>query len=460
MTSRRMALGRRTLGRIAVIGTVTGLVASLGLTGVAKAESVSGSGATFPKTFLDACIPLFNAKSGHTLSYTAKGSGGGKRDFRGNLVDFAGTDSLVAPSEAASFGWTYVPYVLGGIGVVYRLDELKGADLSLSAATIGGIFSGKIKKWNDPAIARDVRANPVFANSVKKSPIKGAVTTMTANSATSATVAVNMTGAAAKATKGKKVEVIQDLKGKKTVLGSAATKVGAVTLPNLRTARNAEYTVSVDGKKLAVFKAASIKLPDRNITVVFRSDGSGTTNNFTNYLRYSDKANKWSTSDAFTSAFPGGASAVPGGFQGQSGSTALSNYVADNNGTISYTEVSFVIERESKGMKAAYVKNAAGRYVYPTAANVSAFLSDYVSLGEGTVGLKYANRNASAYPIAAVTYLLGKTATSAKNSIVKDFATFLLKECGPQVAESLYYAPVTGKLLTAALNQVKKINAG
>jgi len=454
-----MAFRRRAVGKMAVAGTIAGLVASLGFSGVAKAESVSGSGATFPKTFLDACIPLFNQKSGHTLSYNGKGSGGGKTDFKNLLTDFAGTDSLVAAKDNPSFGWTYVPYVLGGIGVVFRLDELKGADLSLSSATVGGIFSGKITKWNDPKIAADVKANPVFANSVKKSAYKGAVTTMKADSAKAATVSVNMTSAAAKATKGKKIEVVQELKGKKTVLKSVATKVGAVSIA-VKTVANAEYVVNANGKKLAAFKAAKVTLPDKNITVVYRSDGSGTTNNFVNYLKNTDTANTWTVADAFTGAFPGGASAVPGSFQGQSGSTALSNYAADNNGTVGYTEVSFVIEREAKGMKAVYIKNAAGKYVYPSSANVSAFLSDYTPGAKGTISFKYDNKDANAYPIAAVTYLLGKTAPSAKNAIVSDFATFLLDECGPQLAESLYYAPVAGALLKAAESLAKTINAG
>jgi phosphate transport system substrate-binding protein len=440
-------------------GLLLGIASSFALSGVAHGANISGSGATFPKTFLDACIPLFNQKSGHTLSYNAKGSGGGKRDFRGNLVDFAGTDSLVSASENPSFGWTYVPYVLGGIGVVYRLDELKGADLSLSASTVGGIFSGKITNWNDPAIAKDVKAHPVFANSVKKSAIKGAVTTMDSLSATKGIVSVNMTAAAAKSSKGKKVDVIQDVKGKKTVLASAATKIGAVNI-DVKLTKGAKYMVEIGGKKLATFTPANIKLPNKKITVVYRSDTSGTTNNFVNYLRNTDTANAWTTNDAFTASFPGGATSVPGSFQGQSGSTALSNYVADNNGTISYTEVSFVIERESKGMKAAYVKNAAGRYVYPTSANVTAFLSDYTPGAKGTVAFNYRNRDASAYPITAVTYLLGKTAVSENNGIVSAFAQFLIDECGPQLAESLYYAPVTGALLKQAQANAKTINAG
>jgi phosphate transport system substrate-binding protein len=253
--------------------------------------------------------------------------------------------------------------------------------------------------------------------------------------------------------------VIQDLKGKKTVLKSAATKVGAVDI-TIKLAKGAKYNVEIGGKKLATFTSANIKLPNKNITVVYRSDTSGTTNNFVNYLRNTDTANAWTTNDAFTASFPGGATVVPGSFQGQSGSTALSNYVADNNGTISYTEVSFVIEREAKGMKAAYVKNAAGRYVYPTSANVAAFLSDYTPGAKGTVAFNYGNREESAYPITAVTYLLGKTAVSENNGIVSAFAQFLLDECGPQLAESLYYAPVTGALLKQAQANAKTINAG
>jgi phosphate transport system substrate-binding protein len=443
----------------AAAGLILGLTSSLAMSGIAHGANISGSGATFPKTFLDACIPLYNQKSGHTLSYTAKGSGGGKTDFKAGLTNFAGTDSLVAAKDNPSFGWTYVPYVLGGIGVVYRLDELKGADLSLSAGTIGGIFSGKITQWNDPAIAKDVKAHPVLANSVKKSAVKGAVVTMDSKSATSGIVSVNMTAAAAKSTKGKKIDVIQELKGKKTVLKSAATKAGAVDIA-VKLAKGAKYNVEIGGKKLATFSAATIKLPAKAITVVYRSDTSGTTNNFVNYLKNTDPANAWTVNDAFNASFPGGATAVPGSFQGQSGSTALSNYVADNNGTISYTEVSFVIEREAKGMKAAYVKNAGGRYVYPTSANVSAFLSDYTPGAKGTVSFNYGNTDEDAYPISAVTYLLGKTATDANNAVVSDFAQYLLNECGPQLAESLYYAPVTGALLKQAQANAKTINAG
>ena len=454
-----MAFRRTAVTKKVITGLVAGLVAGTALAGTAHAESISGSGATFPKTFLDACIPLFNQKSGHTLSYNAKGSGGGKTDFKNGLTDFAGTDSLVASKDAPSFNWTYVPYLLGGIGVVFRLDELQGADLSLSAATVGGIFAGQITKWNDPKIVADVKANPVFANSVKKSAYKGAVATLKADSTATATVSVNMTAAAAKSTKGKKIDVIQNLKGKKTALKSVATKVGAVIIP-IKTVANAEYSIEISGKKIATFKAAKVALPDKNITVVYRSDGSGTTNNFISYLKNTDTANAWTIADAFSSAFPGGSSAVPGGFQGQSGSTALSNYVASNNGTIGYTETSYVIERESQGMKAAYIKNAAGKYVYPTSANVAAFLSDYTPGAKGTVGFKYTNTDPAAYPIAAVTYLLGKTTASAKNQIVSDFATFLLDECGPQLAESLYYAPVTGSLLKSAESLAKTINAG
>jgi hypothetical protein len=59
-----------------------------------------------------------------------------------------------------------------------------------------------------------------------------------------------------------------------------------------------------------------------------------------------------------------------------------------------------------------------------------------------------------------VTYLLGKTAPSENNGIVSAFAQFLIDECGPQLAESLYYAPITGSLLKQAQANAKTINAG
>ncbi|MFM8015590.1 MAG: substrate-binding domain-containing protein, partial [Actinomycetota bacterium] len=131
------------------------LAGTLAVGSAALAESASGSGATFPQQFQASASAAFNAATGHTISYANPGGGSskGKSDFKANLTDFGGTDSAVTAAQAATFDWVYVPYVGGAIAVAYRLDELAGATLSLSPATINGIFGGTITKWNDPSIA-------------------------------------------------------------------------------------------------------------------------------------------------------------------------------------------------------------------------------------------------------------------------------------------------------------------
>lgn len=446
-----------------VLGTAVAVTGCLAVGSIASAESISGSGATFPQTFLEAATKAYNAVSGHTVTYAnpGGGSGKGKSDFKAGLTDFGGSDSAVSSSAAPSFGWTYVPYVAGGLSVAYRLDEMKGTTLQLKAATVVKIFTGKITKWNDPSILADMNANPIWANSKKKSDYKGASVLWENQSATSALVTVTFTPAALKSAKGKKVEIFDG--GKKAIRTATVTAKGQVAL-KFATNTTKTYSVKVGGKETAKFAKSIIALPNKSIIVTYRSDGSGTTNNFTQFLNANDST--WKINDAFTSAIPGGSatvSAMGSAFQGQSGSAALSNYVADNNGTIGYTEVSFVTDstRAAKGMQSALIQNAAGKYTAPTSAAVSSMIanSDIDAKGFVTFNFKQTT-NATAYPIVAVTYILGKTQVTAKNAVVSDFVKWMLTSYAPSNAESLGYAPLSGALYSVALNKAKTINAG
>jgi len=155
----------------AVIITAAGVLSSAS---IAKAEDVTGGGASFPVQFLTPAIAEFNRTFNHNFTYTSTGSGTGKRNFRNETFKFAGTDSAVGATELPSFGWNYVPYVAGAIGIAYRLDEAKGATISLSPQTINGIFGGTVENWNHPSIAADIKANPPWANTKKKSDVRGA----------------------------------------------------------------------------------------------------------------------------------------------------------------------------------------------------------------------------------------------------------------------------------------------
>jgi len=438
------------------------LAGTLAVGSAALAESASGSGATFPQQFQASASAAFNAATGHTISYANPGGGSskGKSDFKANLTDFGGTDSAVTAAQAATFDWVYVPYVGGAIAVAYRLDELAGATLSLSPATINGIFGGTITKWNDPSIANDLKSNPVWVNSKKKTEIKGASALIANTSPGSATVTVSAIPNVFKTLKGKSIEVVDSKtkKAKKAVFNKAETAVV------IAAAADVKYSVKVNGKEIAVFAETKVTLPDKDITVVYRSDGSGTTNNFCNFVR--NVANSdWVANDAFTSCIPGGSAKVASygsRFQGQSGSANVSNYVADNSGSIGYTEVSFVTDatRAAKGMKAANVRNAAGKYVAPTSAATSSFLAASSVDAKGFVTFDYKQAtNTTAYPIVAITYALGKTAKSSKNAVVSDYLQWILNTYAPANAEALAYAPLTGTLKETALAQAKLINS-
>jgi len=449
-----------------VVATVgVAIVASLATSSVALAESASGSGATFPQNFLANATVNYNAKTGHNVTYANPGGGStkGKSDFKANLTDFGGSDSAVTAAQAASFDWVYVPYVGGAISVAYRLDEIKGATLSLSAATVNGIFGGLITKWNDSNIAADMRANPAWANTQKKSGLKGAQAQWQPVGPFAAQVTVSLIPSTLKSVKGKKVEVV-DAKAKKTIGTAVVGSKGELALNVKGLNDKSTYEVKVNGKTIAKYNRVNVTLPDRNITVVYRSDGSGTTNNFTNFLK--EYANKdWTTNDSFTTAIPGGSSRVASfgsRFQGQSGSANVSNYIADNNGTIGFTEVSFVTDstRAAKGMQSALIKNAAGIYTAPTAASAASMIGGSKIDEKGFVTFDYKQAsNKTAYPIVAVTYLLGKTAKSAKNAVVADFAKWMINDYGPSSADALGYAPLAGAIKTAALAQVAKVNS-
>jgi ABC-type phosphate transport system substrate-binding protein len=441
------------------------VVASLATSSVALAESASGSGATFPQNFLANATVNYNAKTGHNVTYANPGGGStkGKSDFKANLTDFGGSDSAVTSTQAATFDWVYVPYVGGAISVAYRLDEIKGATLSLSSATVNGIFTGLITKWNDSNIAADMRANPAWSNSQKKSDLKGAQAQWQPVGPFAAQVTVSLIPSTLKSVKGKKVEIV-DATAKKTIGTATVGTKGELALNVKGLNDKSTYDVKVNGKTIAKYKRVSVTLPDKDITVVYRSDGSGTTNNFTNFLReYANNA--WTTNDSFTTAMPGGSAKVASygsRFQGQSGSANVSNYIADNSGTIGFTEVSFVTDsaRAAKGMQSALIKNAAGIYVAPTAASAASMIAGATVDAKGFVTFDYKQAsNKTGYPIVAITYLLGKTAKSAKNAVVADFAKWMINDYGPTAADALGYAPLAGAIKTAALAQAAKVNS-
>ncbi len=136
-----------------------------------------------------------------------------------------------------------------------------------------------------------------------------------------------------------------------------------------------------------------MSLPSTNITVVHRSDSSGTTQGFTTWLSDVDPAWKSSVGEGKDVQWPTGT-----GGKGNSGVAAV---VKQTAGAIGYVEQAYALEN---GFTYAAIKNSAGSYVLPTIPNTSAaFLGIKVppDLGISTIN----SSNPGAYPIVSQTFL-------------------------------------------------------
>src|SRR4051812_42248758 len=119
--------------------------------------TLNGSGSSFQDTFDQKAKSEFaKVASGVTVNYTKSGSGAGKTDLANQVVQFAGTDSLIKDADKPTFKGgdvLYFPTVGAPITVSFNVS---GVDkLQLSGETLGAIFAGTITNWNDSKIAAD-----------------------------------------------------------------------------------------------------------------------------------------------------------------------------------------------------------------------------------------------------------------------------------------------------------------
>jgi phosphate transport system substrate-binding protein len=307
--------------------------------GAKQGGTINGAGATFPAPVYTEWAARFKDATGTTVNYQAVGSGGGIAQFTAGTVDFGATDAAMKPEEEAAAKKkgdpVHIPTVLGAVTVSYNV---KGIDkgLKLDGATVADIFLGKIKKWNDPAIAK--------------------------------------------------------------VSGNTG-------------------------------------LPGTNITVCHRSDESGTTKNFTQFL--ADYSPEWKSGPGVdkTVKWPVGT--------GAKGNDGVAGCVKQTDGAVGYVEQAYALQNN---FTTAAVKNADGQFVEPSLDATSA-------AGQGAEvpeDLKFSTINApgaKTYPITAVTFLLvwqdqckaGIKAATAK--LVKSWLDYALGD-GQKLAPELQYAPL------------------
>jgi phosphate transport system substrate-binding protein len=276
---------------------------------------------------------------------------------------------------------------------------------------------------------------------------------------------------------------MHNLPGKKTLQLSADTiaKIfsGKITMwndeqivaDNNRTIATVVYSKNPDGtlKKDSkgdpiVLKSRNVKrnyvLPPKKIQVVVRSDGSGTTENFTNFLNKSAPS-VWTRAKAsvFKDSFPGDINAPGnlGRIVGASSSTGVGLQASKTPYSITYNEVNYA---KTYKLKVADVINPAGTAVAPDATGTSAFLASATQDANGYLTFDYATKEKGAYTLGIVSYMLVDTnyPDKEKAKAVKQLAEFILSpKCALDAGEDLGFALITGDFLKKSLAQVAKI---
>jgi phosphate transport system substrate-binding protein len=191
------------------------------------------------------------------------------------------------------------------------------------------------------------------------------------------------------------------------------------------------------------------KLPDKDIAVAYRSDGSGTTAVFTEYLA--------TVSPDFKEKVGAGKSVKwPKGL-GAKGNEGVAGQLKTTPGTIGYVELAYAMQNK---LPTAWIKNKAGKYIEPKIEAISAAAAGVEMPDTLHVSLADAAGD-TAYPISSFTYLLvyedAKDATKGKT--IAEFAWWAIHD-GQQYAKALDYAPLPAPVVKKVEAALENLHAG
>lgn len=293
--------------------------------------------------------------SGTAVNYQSVGSGAGQKQILERTVDFAGSDNPMSNEQiaAASGKLLHIPTAIGAVVPAYNIPGVTGA-LKLDGATLANIYLGKIKTWNDPAIAK---LNP------------------------------------------------------------------------------------------------GVNLAPIPVTVVRRSDGSGTTAVFTDYLSKVSAEFKSKVGSANTVSWPVGT--------GAKGNDGVAGVVKSTPGAIGYVEL--VYAKQNK-LAFAQVKNRAGKFITADNGPASLAASGVVIPADTRVSITN-SANADAYPIASFTYIIFYqdqkygNRTQAQAAELKKLLNWMVTT-GQQYNEALDYAKLPANVVTKAQTVINSMNYG
>ncbi|HEX3826217.1 MAG TPA: phosphate ABC transporter substrate-binding protein PstS [Sporichthyaceae bacterium] len=311
--------------------------------------TLNGEGSTAQANAISQWVSDYQAQcKGSTINYNGTGSGAGIKQFLAGQVDWAGSDASLDPTTEAPLAkqhcggndaWN-LPMAVGPIAVSYNVSGV-ASGLVLDGPTIAKIFTGKVTKWNDPAIA---------------------------------------------------------------ALNSGVT------------------------------------LPDKEIKVFFRSDDSGTTQNFEKYLA---AAGGGAYTGTPAKQFNGGVG------EGQAKSAGVQQAVKATDGGIGYLEYSFA--KDGNLSIANVTTSTRGTPVALSAQSAGQALAAATQVGTGndlSMKLDYATTTAGAYPIVLVTYeiVCSKGMSADKTALLKGFLSYTSSTAGQQSISALGYGTLPADL--------------
>ena len=194
-------------------------------------------------------------------------------------------------------------------------------------------------------------------------------------------------------------------------------------------------------------------LPDLKITPVFRSDGSGTSYNFTDYLSSVSAQWKNQIGTSTQPAFPAG--------QGAKGSSGVAGLISRTSGAIGYVDVAYAIKNH---IRFAAVKNAAGKFLFPSLRRIEAAAAAFTKVPANNE-LHIVNPPKSAplaYPISTYTYVIVHKKSAHAAELRKMIFWCLTQGQGSQYAAKLTFAKLSTvkAVIVASEKTLKQINSG
>ena len=318
--------------------------------GSREAQELSGAGATFPLPFYNVVFENFSQVNGDVVAYGGIGSGGGVRNLRDKIVDFAGSDAFLSDKEMAEMApVVHIPTCMGAVVLAYNLDGVK--ELKLSGEIIADIFAGNIKMWNDERLAA---LNP------------------------------------------------------------------------------------------------DVTLPAESIIPVFRSDGSGTTFVFTDYLT--------KVSPMWREKFGAGKSVnFPSG-QAAKGNPGVAGVIKQTKNSIGYVGSEYAFAQK---IPYARIQNARGEFVLPSSATISAAASGVIP-ADTRCSITNADA-AGAYPISTFTWMIiykeqNYSDRSKEQAMATlDLAQFIISDLAQHITSEVHYAPLPAKAKELSMTNLKTV---